>query len=255
MTQAIGCRYLLIDDNWNDSEYHTALTICKKLQLEATSVEHIPDRHPYLRYHQNRWALALNSTPPTYLSIDYAQVQWQPHRVRQGYQKSPLHRALGKHSSRMLLDACAGFGRDSMIFSSLGYQVTACERHPVIFFILEQAFHHIPDNRAKIPALINQNAIELLSTDQFWDVIYLDPMYPEDAIGKSQVKKTAQILRSIVNHNTAEDEELFQLARNRCRRLIVKRHIHATSLSQDSIDIQYCGQSTRYDVYIQPEKR
>lgn len=195
-----------------------------------------------------QWSIALNTKPSTELSIDYSGFHWQTHRLRQSYHKSPLRKALGRATAGPILDACAGLGRDCIILSALGYKVTACETNPVVFFLLQQAIHRSKFSHIE---LIQDNSLNLLEQRNNWPIIYLDPMF--SSIGKAQVKKPARVLRALVANYDADNELLFHKARHNCSRLVVKRHIDAPALAGITADIQYSGQSTRYDVYLQPD--
>lgn len=60
------------------------------------------------------------------------------------HSREDLVRALGcKPSETRVLDATAGLGRDTLILAARGYRVVACERHPLLFALLSEAFTEI----------------------------------------------------------------------------------------------------------------
>lgn len=59
------------------------------------------------------------------------------------------------------------------------------------------------------------------------DLIYLDPMFPNDSY-KGAVNKNMQILHQFINPPAFDDEmNLFNSAMNQCQTLIIKRPISA----------------------------
>lgn len=87
------------------------------------------------------------------------------------------------------------------------------------------------------------------------DVVYLDPMYPEESgeNGKSRSalnKEEMRILKMIVG-NDQDADELFaralQLAR---KRVVVKRPKHAPHIAGKKPHITFAGSSSRMDVYL-----
>ena len=128
--------------------------------------------------------------------------------------------------------------------------MTACENDPVVFFLLQQA---MKSSHFSHTELIKDNSVNLLKKRDSWPIIYLDPMFT--TAGKAQVKKPARILRALVTNYDADNELLFHKARQHCSRLVVKRHIDAPEIAGATADIQYSGQSTRYDVYLQNDAR
>ena len=81
------------------------------------------------------------------------------------------------------------------------------------------------------------------------DVIYIDPMYPHS--NKSAlVKKEMRILRQVVgdDHNNAE---LLTIAlQHASYRIVVKRPIHAPTLTELTPDFDYKGKKSRFDIYL-----
>lgn len=156
------------------------------------------------------------------------------------------------HSNLTLFDATAGLGRDAFVLATLGADVTLCERQPEIAALLDDAlFRYYQDTstdsqKAKL-SLIYGNAIEYLQTHKF-DVIYLDPMFPERK-KSALVKKEMRILHDLVGDDSDSDQLLNTALAAANKRVVVKRPIHAPTLTMMRPAQVYLGKTCRYDVY------
>ncbi|GJM25117.1 MAG: ribosomal RNA small subunit methyltransferase J [Phycisphaerae bacterium] len=156
-----------------------------------------------------------------------------------------------------ILDVTAGLCHDAFLLAYQGCKVTAVERSPVLFALIEDGLQRA---RVEDPALesmlrerlnvIHAEAIEVLSSisaaDQP-DVVYLDPMFPHRT-KSALVKKEMRVLRSIVGDDD-DAADLLSLARMVAKkRVVVKRMKHAPELAPDPM-ICFPGKTTRFDVY------
>jgi 16S rRNA (guanine1516-N2)-methyltransferase len=90
--------------------------------------------------------------------------------------------------------------------------------------------------------------LESLSAEQFPDVIYLDPMFPERQ-KTADVKKEMAAFHSIVGKDEDADA-LLPLALARVNyRVVVKRPRKAPFLNNQTPSYQLEGKSSRYDIY------
>ncbi len=176
-------------------------------------------------------------------------------RIQAG-KKQAFARSLGLHKRKHLcvLDATAGLGRDSMVMAGLGCHVTLLERNPVVHALLHNALERADKpNGATVQLLPCMQAKEYLEMQvaadaTAFDVIYLDPMYPQK-VRKALPKKEMQLLRLI--SGTDEDADtLLPLALRLSRRVVVKRAPHAGELAGVSPDHCVSGNRVRYDVYL-----
>ena len=169
-----------------------------------------------------------------------------------------------------ILDATAGLGRDAFVLASLGCRVELCEENPIVQFLLEHALSYgIQQLESQVDSdvqLVNvlqrmscyfENSItHMQNSDKHWDVIYLDPMFPERN-KSAKVKKEMQYLQLLLDHDVEPNEKnaldslLLETAlQANCSRVVVKRPSHAPCLAaskQPSHAIK--GKSTRFDVY------
>lgn len=159
-------------------------------------------------------------------------------------------RALGfkKTQDRMTaLDLTAGLGRDSFHLVTLGYDVTAIERHPLICKALNHAMLQLPEDWQF--NIVNAEAREFLEICDSFDIIYFDPMFPEKKKSAAPGKES-QLLQALAIGDSVEDElDILELALKKARkRVIVKRPKPAHSIGTPSF-VQ-TGKSIRYDVYF-----
>lgn len=157
-----------------------------------------------------------------------------------------------------VIDATAGMGRDSFVLASLGCRVHAHERQPVVAALLQDGLERAMRDPqvSEVAALISLafgSSHQLLVPEddpaQQPDVVYLDPMFADDAKGSAQVKKDMQAFRLLVGGDQDADT-LLQRALDcaRCR-VVVKRGRKAAPLAGRTPSHSLTGKSSRFDVY------
>lgn len=180
------------------------------------------------------------------------------YRHRQGIAKNELlARAAGiKGGSRpSVLDATAGLGRDAFLLASLGCEVTMLERHPVVYALLEDGMRRAfldPRLRPVIERmhLLAADAMRLPPDSRGFDVVVLDPMFPQR--NKSAlVKKPMRLFHELVGQDDGADAMLDRLRSLARKRVVVKRPLHALQLAGCKPDVIYRGKAVRFDVYLQ----
>ncbi len=174
-------------------------------------------------------------------------------RLKRANHEKLIKKALGKSDHPLkILDCTAGMLQDSMLFLSLGHEVTAVEQSKILFALLEDGIkRNNKQSLFKNLHLERADACSFAREANAYDVIYFDPMYPptkKSALSSGQLEYIAKILEieSIIN-NSQEDFEVLQLMP--VKKLIVKRPIKANAFA-DGINYQVSGKTTRFDVYI-----
>lgn len=210
--------------------------------------------------------------------------------VSAGRKTELLLQATKLTAAQCALDATAGFGHDSLILASTGAQVTMLEREPLLALLLlaEQRMMSKEPNWQKLMsrltikniaseeylAMVNKTTAALLNekshladdvTARQFDVIYLDPMFPEDSYtdrktGKgAKVGKHMQALHGLVAPpNEAAELALFLLAQQllehrsegSSKRLVIKRPINAPTLAQQIPNEYWQNDVVRFDGYL-----
>ncbi|MBL6751590.1 MAG: class I SAM-dependent methyltransferase [Nevskia sp.] len=170
--------------------------------------------------------------------------------------RQPLARAAGLHKAPLpsVLDANAGLGRDGFLLAALGADVTLVERNATVLSLLRDAQRRALDEPALRPAaerleLLGADAGSVLASGRRWDVVYLDPMYPDD--GKAALpSKEMQILRDLAGGDPDADRLLAPARACARRRVVVKRPLKAPWLDGAAPDLSLRGTQLRFDVYL-----
>jgi len=173
-----------------------------------------------------------------------------------GGRRQPLPRAVGLHKDPGLsvLDANAGLGRDGYTLAALGANVTLVERNPTVLALLRDAHQRaLAEPQAQAVAqrieLLASEARAVFGSGRHWDVVYLDPMYPDD--GKTSLPgKEMQILRDLTGGD--EDADLLLEPALACarQRVVVKRPPKAPWLHGVEPSMSLRSTQLRFDVYL-----
>ena len=177
-----------------------------------------------------------------------------------------------------VIDATAGFGHDSLILASTGAQVTMLEQQPLMALLLlaEQLRMSTLPNWQKLMSrlqIINTDALTYFKrfnnylgadNEQAIDVIYLDPMFPEDSYQDSKTGKGAKVgkhmqaLHQLAHPPTLDEEQqLLQSAQavvsqngQKQGRVIVKRPQFAPLLAHQQPSESWNNEAVRFDGYF-----
>lgn len=204
----------------------------------------------------------------------------------------------------VVIDATAGFGHDSLILASTGAQVIMLEQQPLMALLLlaEQQRMSAQPNWQKLMArlqIINTDAHSYFADRQqsltanaidnhnhnhnhnlndtnnkrankvnkkIVDVIYLDPMFPEDSYQDSKTGKGAKVgkhmqaLHQLAHPPTlVQEQQLLQSAlalianadlQSTNGRVIVKRPQHAPLFAEQKPDDSWQNGAVRFDGYF-----
>ncbi len=194
------------------------------------------------------------------LTVDFTS-HAMTYRIKYGGGRSQaLGRAAGlkKGWQPTVIDATAGLGRDGFILAWLGSHVHMLERSPILAALLDDALQRaaqseqaaeIVKKRLRFTQADSMDFLQKLQPENYPDVVYLDPMYPERT-KSSLVKKEMRILRAVAG----DDEDAAELlaiglgcARNR---VVVKRPRLAPPLGSMTPSHQISGKTSRFDVYL-----
>ena len=224
-------------------------------QLEIKITSNRPDHGSYLIYDKKGLSFIKNAiNPKEIIYIDFlkGKLGW---RIKRAQHEGNLKKALGKAKHQLnIFDATAGFLSDSMIFLSLGHKVTAVEQSKVVFYLVRDA---IKRAETKIPfiknlSFINGDSTEVFkNTMDFFDVIYLDPMYPlsqKSAKSSGDIKAIPAILK-LENISNEEDDICDAFMKYEYRKIILKRPLKSKK-NYSNINYQVRGKTTRFDIFI-----
>lgn len=208
-----------------------------------------------LRFEQGRLTLYRHGEKTSGVTVDFASPALTRRRL-QGLKRQGLGKAVGLKGARRprVLDATAGLGTDAFLLASHGCRVLACERVPVVVALLRDAMCRAGADAELAPVM---EMLELRGVDvrqatltgRDFDVVYLDPMFPQSR-KSARVKKGMSALQRLLGESE-ENAGLMALARGiALRRVVVKRGRHSPYLEEQEPDLQFSGRSNRYDVYF-----
>lgn len=197
---------------------------------------------------------------PVDIVVDFIKGAHAHRRIYGGGKGQAIAKAVGlsKGVKPYLFDATAGLGGDAFVLATLGCVVDMSERNPVVYQLLSDGL-----GRARLyadksdPGLMDiidrmklrqTDSLDLLSSAVGYDVIYLDPMFPES--GKTaKVKKGMQAFHHLVGRDDDADK-LLELALGAAKyRVVVKRPRKAPVLANRKPNLQFEGKSSRFDIY------
>ena len=166
-----------------------------------------------------------------------------------------LLRAIGG-GNKKILDVTAGFLTDSLILAGHGCEVTAVEQSPILGVLAKDALERglqdpsISEVCRRIEFKTGDSRKILASEkNSNWDVVYLDPMFPEKK-KSSLPKKELQLLQMLVGiGDETESRGLLSAAGKKAHRVVVKRPMSAPPLLP-GMSSSIKGRSIRFDIYI-----
>lgn len=172
-----------------------------------------------------------------------------------------LHRELLVRAARIKglaeprgIDATAGLGCDSLLLAAAGFHMTLYERNPVACAMLEDALRKAADDARFAHAARHMHAIHGDSIEALeqcrgaFDLVYLDPMFPEKRKSAATNKKFQLIHR--IEAPCADEERLLQAAfEAQPRRIVVKRSAKGPYLAGIKPHYSIAGKAVRYDCF------
>ena len=204
--------------------------------------------------------LALLSAESGPVLVDFIGGKKNHRRQFGGGKGQPLARAIGiqQETPPSILDATAGMGGDAFVFASLGCKVLMVERSPIVAALLNDALeranqakdldHDLPQIIQRL-SLVNVDSAEYLLTEKpEVDVIYMDPMYPENKKSAS-AKKEMRALQSLVGPDMDSEKLLDVALKTAKQRVVVKRPAKAPTINGIQPNSEISSPNTRYDIY------
>jgi 16S rRNA (guanine1516-N2)-methyltransferase len=208
------------------------------------------------------------------LSVDFSSPQLL-HRLRTSGKNQPLAKAIGlKDAAPYVIDATAGLGTDALVLASLGCRVRSIERNETIFALLQDGHERLKaaepelaaqltfehgDSREILKSIAKVAALEGASlaltpvaavSDLRPDVVYLDPMYPDEGKTKSALpKKTMQMFRRLLDGDLDADQLWTAAMAVALKRVVVKRPLSAPPLGRKP-NHSFEGKTARFDLYL-----
>lgn len=174
----------------------------------------------------------------------------------------PVARAVGVKGEQRpaVLDVTAGQGRDAFVLASLGCTVTLVERNPVAAALLADGLARAaasddPAVQTIAARMTLQHAdalgflLQAQVAGQKWDVVFVDPMFPEPD-KRAKAKKEMAAFQTLIGGDTDADALLAPARAVAGKRVVVKRPKLAPFLAGEKPNFQFPGESTRFDGYL-----
>ncbi len=188
---------------------------------------------------------------------------------RSGYRLStmintaqPVLKAIGFNKDRIglkVLDATAGLGVDGMIMATAGCSVMLLEKSTIMVAMLEDGFRRVAEDidATELEEIVVRR-VQLKNIDSIeyfpkiikgeYDVIYLDPMFPERK-KSSKVKKEMQLAKFVADDEDNAHELLAAALQTPVKRIVIKRPLKAPLLKK-GFSAQIKGKSIRFDIFL-----
>lgn len=186
-----------------------------------------------------------------------ASLNWQSLQKRivsAGKNNELILKACKLNKEMSVIDGTAGFGQDALILASTGASVTLIEQNPILFLMLLFEKNKMSQNQnwQKLMARINiqyGDSNTVLNSIEKVDLIYLDPMFPNDSY-KGAVNKNMQVLHHFINPpNFADEIALFNTAMVKCDKLMIKRPMSAPNFAGKTPNQSFHNEAIRFDKY------
>lgn len=162
--------------------------------------------------------------------------------------RGPLAKALGRQT-KTVIDATAGWGRDTILAWMMGYHVTAVERSQAMGALLTDGLRRYRQYEAGggCPDIAIGDARSYL-LDHAADCIYLDPMFPPKKKRSSLAKRPLRVLRELVGDDPDRDMLFDSAWKAAVKRVVTKRPTYAKPW--DVPHQTFSGKLMCYDVYL-----
>ena len=290
-TAHINCQLFYVSESQADHVESLKMLIAEHALPIILDIELFPEKLNQKRRQQ----LSETSIQPSLLLDEKNKLSWlsdglsvapewdklQRRVVSAGRKSELLLQAAKITSDSTVIDATAGFGHDSLILASTGAQVTMLEQQPLMALLLlaeQQRMSTLPNWQKLMSRLqiINTDALSYFAKLQaesvnaikendakVVDVIYLDPMFPEDSYQDSKTGKGAKVgkhmqaLHQLARPPTSEEElQLLQSAQAivsqgaRQGRVVVKRPQLAPLLAHQQPSESWHNEAVRFDGYF-----
>ncbi len=176
-------------------------------------------------------------------------------------EKDLMRDALGKNKNMRILDATAGFCRDSLRLAYWGHTVTACERDPTLSKMLLAAYEAAQKDDF-YANWISRLSIHAQPTEEFlkknpnavFDIVVIDAMFPDEK-RKGLPRKDLQDIKALVEDDTDNAEELLRYCyefawKEKPKKFLVKRPLKAPALTFKKASHEFRGRSHRWDLFL-----
>lgn len=249
--------------------------------IEVVERENIQQDLIYIDYLDDQWLLLCKGSK-VQVSADFLDSTFKYRLSKKNLANETVVKAVkGRQKAQELsvLDATAGFGRDSFLMAAAGMHVLQIEKIPLIHHLVNKAldiakssgFAELENATKKITTVCG-NSIEYMAArhnlqkEDRHNIVFLDPMYV-DSMQQQQhsglkesaaVNKHLTMLQAITVMHKTEDEkdtlkreaQLFESAINYAKtKVVVKRPPKAPWLNRQKPSSSLSSKAVRFDIY------
>lgn len=176
-------------------------------------------------------------------------------RLRKAGRKSELvARAVKPRPSLKVLDCTAGLAREGFLLAYLGCNVTLLERSLVIGEMVQSAIDHalrddfLSAAAARLQLVLTDASDFLRHTHDQFDVIYIDPMFPEKK-GSAAVSGDMQILQRYLGVDEDAGQLVSLALAHEKSRIVLKRPADGDWQPPVEPAHVFKGKSSRYELF------
>lgn len=212
----------------------------------------------FLTVIDERLALLPSDSSHGPIVVDFAAGAAAHRRLHGGGAGQAIAKAVGVNSKfkPRVLDMTAGLGGDGFVLASLGCAVTLLERNPVVHALLDDGLRRAVAAEDTDLAVIAErmqlhpsSAAQFVANRPLYDLVYLDPMFPERKKKSAKARKEMAAFHLLVGEDGDADELLEHALECAEYRVVVKRPAHAPWLAGRKPSVERLGKSTRFDIY------
>ena len=188
------------------------------------------------------------------LRVDFSQPEFLTRLRGAGKKTELVARAVKAGGGVRVLDCTAGLARDAFVLASLGCKVTLVERSRVVSTLLLDGLKRakkVPElasaaNRIKLT--IADSLVLMAQTSLEYDVIYIDPMFPEKP-GAAAVRGPMQHLQRFLGTDEDAMALLSVALEVGCSRVVLKRPPQGDWISPIQPTHVFKNKNSRYEVF------
>lgn len=235
-------KIIYIPKNISTENLNYISNLCKTFDFIIS--DKVPKEEFFLFWENNYLSLQ-NNKNKIFVDFNNSKLQYRIKRINH----EKISKIVNKNCS-LICDATAGLGTDAFIIANLNLKIHLFENNPFIAILLKDGI-----NRAK-NKYINNMDLKFGSFYKYYcnkdikpDIIYLDPMFPNN--NKSSLSnKKMEFFKYVVGIDNDCQELVkfaFQMA---TKKIIIKRPLKADFIINKKPNHQYFGRAIRYDVYL-----
>ena len=173
---------------------------------------------------------------------------------RAGTRNELVARAVKAGPDTRVLDCTGGLGRDAFLLAWLGSNVTLVERSPVMHALLSDGLRAASQHKDLAVAagrsnLLCADSLDLLTPEMPFDVIFIDPMFPERQ-QSAAVRGEMQLMQQFLGTDQDAASLLEHALATNVRRLVLKRPARSDWSPPVPVTHVFSNRTARYEVFV-----